>query len=378
MSAALSASSAPSVGASFPAGTVRRPRWRVLVNGSPLSGVEDLSVHDTNSYRASTFEATFAIAADPAMLTIWTDQAPPITVEVQGAMAGENGSVSWTSLFTGECDKVHVDLYGGKVSANGRDLARRFIDARTAETFANQTVSDIVRTLASRHGMTADVDDFDDLAGSFYQLEHDKLTGDSFSRQTTEWDLLTYLARHVGADMWVTGTVLHFKTAVAVTAQPNATLTWTPPGANAFPTSGDVLDLTCERNLTLAKDIVCKMRIWSSKGKSASTVSYPPSAPKSAQEYVLPCRPGMSLAAATAYVQAQYQDLVKHERLVNASMPGELTLTPRSVVGLQGTGSSFDTAYFVDEIDRSWGMSSGFRQTLRLKNHRTESDATVD
>ena len=58
-------------------------------------------------------------------------------------------------------------------------------------------------------------------------------------------------------------------------------------------------------------------------------------------------------------------------------MPGELTLRARSVIVLSGTGTSFDASYYVDEIDRSCSEESSFRQTLRLKNHKTESDAEV-
>ncbi len=58
-------------------------------------------------------------------------------------------------------------------------------------------------------------------------------------------------------------------------------------------------------------------------------------------------------------------------------MPGELTLTARSVIALSGTGTSFDASYYVDEIDRSWSEDQSFRQTLKLKNHKTESNAEV-
>ncbi len=361
-------------------GIVRHPRWRALLNGTPLTGCESVDVHETNSYRANTVYARFSSSADPSVLSTWADADPPVLLEIQAALLADGAaesSASWQSAFVGQVDKVHIDLVGGTVEVEGRDLSSRLIDAKTKETFANQTVSEIVQTLAARRSLTVDVDDFGTLAGAFYQLEHDKLTADSFSKTTTEWDLLVYLARHVGADCYLSGQTLHFKIAVdAATATP-VPLAWTPATSGVAYPSSPVLDIQLERNLTLAKDIRVVMRIWSSKGKTAQEIAYPTTKAADAQEYVLPPRPGMSPAAALAYVQAQYADLVKHERLCTVTMPGEMTMDARTVVALSGTGTSFDLPYYVDEIDREWSMDAGFRQTLKLKNHRTESDAEV-
>jgi len=49
-------------------------------------------------------------------------------------------------------------------------------------------------------------------------------------------------------------------------------------------------------------------------------------------------------------------------------MPGELTLTPRSMIALNGTGTAFDQSYFVDTIERRIGVGCGFVQRVRAKN----------
>jgi hypothetical protein len=66
-------------------------------------------------------------------------------------------------------------------------------------------------------------------------------------------------------------------------------------------------------------------------------------------------------------------DLTKHERVCEITMPSDLTLTPRRLVRLEGTGTSWDLTYFVDEIHRSLSFHDGFRQTLRLKNSSPRS-----
>lgn len=57
-------------------------------------------------------------------------------------------------------------------------------------------------------------------------------------------------------------------------------------------------------------------------------------------------------------------------------MPGELALTPRSVVMLAGRGTEFDQSYFVDSIERRLNVETGFTQHLRCKNMQPGSQVT--
>ncbi len=58
-------------------------------------------------------------------------------------------------------------------------------------------------------------------------------------------------------------------------------------------------------------------------------------------------------------------------------MPGELLLTPRSMIMLEGTGSDFDQAYFVDVIERRLHQTGGFTQHIRAKNTSPRTDTTT-
>jgi phage protein D len=130
----------------------------------------------------------------------------------------------------------------------------------------------------------------------------------------------------------------------------------------------------------MAKDIVVQVKSWNSRqarsfiktaravgGKSSSASSSANGKASTAQTYVI-VRPNLTedqaqqLATRTAIAQTL------HERILSVDMPGELTLTPRNMVALQGTGTSFDQSYFVASIDRHIAFDSGFTQSLRLKN----------
>ena len=366
---------------------VRRPRWRLIVAGHVVAAAEDLTVHSNNHYRADEITARIALRGDPTLSAIWDDQEPPILVEAQVGFLPQNAgedAVPWQTLFVGEIDRIHQSPVQGIVSINGRDLSRRLIDAKTKETFANRTASEIASILAARHGLAADVDPTARLAGAFYQAEHDKVTADSFSKATNEWDLLTFLAKQEGYDLWVRGQTLHFKRSVVADEAHPLDLVYAPSGNEvvsaepgvAWP-SIPVTDIQKERSLTIAKDVKVVMKTWDAKAKRSTEVVYPPGAKKTAQEYVIPPRPGLSPAAALAYVQAQYQDIVLHQRLVDLTMPGELQIDARSIIRLSGTDSSFDHLYYVDTIEREFSVDAGFHQSVRLKNHTTQSETEV-
>lgn len=391
-----------------------------------IPGVLSVDVHSNNWFACDTFSADLALNADPAFgAAFWGDEArvTPDSMLVEIVVDVGGGP---TSLFVGQVDHVEVGLESGVVSLTGRDLAARLMERKTQETFANQTSSEVATTLAGRHGLTADVDATSTLVDRFYSQDHTKLTGAQFSRTTTEWDLLCDLARHEGYDVWVSGTTLHFKKPTLPTENPY-TIAWTPTqvaGGFGQMQPNTVIGLKLERALTLAKDIEVEVRGWHTRqqkpnsGKvrkirhttlpDGTVVVKPPAAPTveqvtkivravggkaagaitsstqkgvSTQRYVF-VRPNISEQAALDLAYKLLAEISQHERLVSWEAPGNLTLTARTPVRLQGTGSSWDSggdnpAYSIDGIDRHVSFSEGLKVTVRAKNHPAESQAIV-
>ena len=75
--------------------------------------------------------------------------------------------------------------------------------------------------------------------------------------------------------------------------------------------------------------------------------------------------------------QSKLAELTRHERTIIAAMPGELSLTPRSIVILEGTVTSFDQSYYVDEIERSISIGSGFTQRIVARNIQSGNQSTT-
>jgi phage protein D len=357
---------------------IRSPRLRVLSNGAELAGSISASVTNNNYHQCDTFRVSFAMSVGAPG---WWDVNPPLVLDIQVSI---DGAQSWQSLLIGEVDHQNVHLQTGTIEMEGRDLSARLIEAKTQEAFANQTASDIAKTLAARHGMTTNITATTTLAGRYYEQDHSTVTLGEFSRTTTEWDLLVYLAQREGFDVFMSGTTLNFVPSVAQNANPYV-IQWSPPSPMV---RLNAVGLTMERSLALAKDVQVEVRSWSSRQgraftKTASAIGGKSSGASGAtgkatttQKYVI-VRPNLTEDAAQQLANQTAAQITLHERVASVDMPGELQLTPRNMAKIQGTNTSFDQAYFIASIERHISFGEGFHQSMRLKNSSPRTQTQV-
>ena len=340
----------------------RTPAVLALVNGSELPGVTQARIASNNHHAADRFSLRVALSATNPVFWAGVTQA---LVELRLGIDG-----AWQSVIQGEVDSVEIDWLRHELRLEGRDLSAALIETRTQESFQNRTSSEIAQILAARHGLTAVVTPTTTPVGRYYQLEHDRIVLNQFAKATTEWDLLVFLAQQEGFDLFVQGNELHFQQPVP---QSPPTMTVTPD---------DLIDLRLDRALTLARDIVVTVKSWNSKQSTAFTQTAragkgtPSGSGGTPQTYAL-VRPNLTPDQALQLAQSLLAELSQHERVVSFTMPGELTLTPRSIVALAGTGTAFDQSYFVAEVDRTLSVAGGFVQQVRVKNASPAASATI-
>jgi hypothetical protein len=193
---------------SNPRSDLRAPRLRVIANGQVIAGAMEAEVVSNNYFAADRFSASVALGIDQwAEASFWASE-PNILLDIQFSL---DGGASFTSLVQGAVDRVSLDPTFRLVYLDGRDLTASLIETPTQETFANRTSSEIASVLAARHNLTPRVSATSTPVGRYYQSEHDRTTLNQFSRTTTEWDLLVFLARHEGFDVFVQGQALYFQ-----------------------------------------------------------------------------------------------------------------------------------------------------------------------
>jgi hypothetical protein len=328
--------------------TWRAPRLRVLAAGVPVARATEASVIASGGYCADFFQVRAALAGDAAEWSAITD----LAIDVQMAL---DADVGFVSMVQGYADAIGIDPITGTLTIEGRDYAAQLIEARTQETFANQTASEIATILALRHGLLPDVQPTFTPAGRYWELEFDSLTLATGVRATTEWDLLATLAGWEGFDLWVSGQVLHFR----------------PPQISVpMPVLGvsDFSALRLERALAFAGDISVVVKSWHSRAGTGTTQTAATArgGPRT-QDYLFVV-PNLTPDAAQLLADRRLAEIAAHERLLRAEMPGELTLMPRAYFTLAGTGTLYDGIWRIEEVERRMSVREGFSQTLRANS----------
>lgn len=364
--------------ASNPPQGLRTPRGMVKINGQIVQGWLDWDI-DNNAFReADTFTVTLLLSKLVApMDEAWFCSQTTIGVEILDGFPNDPnnyGAADLTSEITGNVDEVSFDPTQRTMVLRGRDLTSLLIDAKTAEKWQNQTASQVVQTLAARHGLTAVVKATEDKIGLYYQIDHVSTT-----TAQTEWDFLCWLAQQTQYVVYVKGKELHFEPAPDPATAPKYPVTWTPPdAAGTFRSS--TKQLSFSRTLTVGKTISVTVRSWNTKQRKGFTASYPSTHTKG-------IRPGTATTPAQAYsylipnltqdqaqkrAQAIYNDLIKNEMRVSGDLPGDDILSILNVMAVSGTGTVFDQTYYPESITRRMSNDGGYSMSFRARNHSND------
>ena len=371
---------------------VGQPRLRILTNGKEIPGALDASWHQTSHYAPDTFSATFALNADPRYTAAWWDnRTTPLVIDIQAGFRQPNGAMQWSSLGVGQVDDHEINLVSGTIVLTGRDLSALLVDAETAETFQNQTSSQVVQTLATRAGLSSDVTNTTTLVSRYWELDHTVTKHHQHSQTVSDWDLLVKLARNEGFDLFVVGTKLYFWPPPSLTGKPYV-VKYDPATATAFTPAANVIEPHFTRRFALAKGVTVNVKSFHSKAGKAvvATVTRGPGVTGSnvggsiatqtakAKTYTF-VRPNLTQAQAQTLAQSLLDDITRHERTVSFHGPADLILGTRSVVRVEGTGTGFDQTYYVEHVTRTISFDGGFVMDAQAKNHSPQvADATVD
>ena len=364
------------------------PRPRLLINGQEQVGTKLVSFRVTQSRygRGDTFTAD--VALQPGAAT-WFDPPGDANGEVAAVDAriemgfladgAPEGSCQWQPLFAGVLDIPTWQPARATVSIAGRDYLSKLRDLAVLDQWLNHTGPEILTLLIQAAGLTPDVQlPTAGIDGAFYQVEHKRLALIGSHRFSSAFDLARFLVNSASCDMWSVGKTVMVRPRDADTAV--TTITYVPPGAQGGSAQFSGLDLTLERDLLIGRGVIVqvssadrrqrKTHTWFISAKGAARTS--PSSANAAFYAYSP--PGLSDDQVKAFGQQRYAEILAHARKATIVMPGELNLTPRQQVRLIGTGSSYDTTYGIDQLDREWRLTVGFRQTLTCRTRVMPTD----
>ncbi len=333
------------LGAVLASNDVRAPALAVFADGALVPGVLDVEVSSSSYLAADRYRLRVSLTASGYQ--IWS--ADQIELDVRMGLDG-----AWESMIIGPVDRVDVDAARGEVLVEGRDLTSRFIEARTQETFENQTSSMIATTLATRRGLVPNVTATSTLVGRSFQNDHARTTLDQHAKVTTEWDLLIRLAEQEGFDVWVSGQNLNF-----------GPVDQGVPAAVVTPQ--DCISMRLKRSLPLSGGLSVAVKSWDCRGtqaviQSASSRGITGGTP----DYIV-LKPNMTADAAQTLAQRILAQMSQQERCISIDMPGDLTTLPRGSLSVADTGTDFDGLYVITAVERRMSFHEGFTQSLEAR-----------
>ncbi len=323
----------------------RVPAFAVLANGSPIDNVMDIEISKNSFLGADRYR--LSVALDTSAYDIWSASAIEVAISL-----GLDGS--WANFIQGQVDRLDYDIGAGLIHVEGRDLTARFLEARTQESFENQTASDIATLLAARQGLTSNVTPTATLVGRELEGNHSRITLDQYSGATTDWDLLVKLASTEGFDVWVDGNVLNF----------------CPAALDPFPiflTPADCRSLHLERTLNLSGGLAVTVKSWDSQAQAAVLQTAQSATVGSANRNYMVVKPNLSQIAAASLASRMLIQMSQNARVIRFERPGTLSTRPRQTLVLSQTGTDFDGTYILTSVETRLSFDHGFTETIEAR-----------
>lgn len=343
---------------------VRSPRVRIVIDGQPTNLVE-CSVNVSRHAMSDTFQAATPLAATGRDMAYWASVGP---VDCKVQACNDEGD-DWTDLLTGQLDRVAVraDARGGvRVEFSGRDKTAKLLDAKRTKNDPNKKASAIVKGLAEKHGLQADVDETDDEAGK----QHTDGTNHLIDNET-DWSTIAPLAEREGAFLYLKGDTLYFK-------QPGNDDT----GFGSYPirftapiegeiAAGNVIAITLLQNVYLNRGVKQTVRSFHTrKQKNICTTK-----DAQASGYGNPLEwideiPNLTDAQVEKIATKRQAEKQRHEMQLQIVVPGDVSIDPRMLLDLSGTGSAWDQDYRIDTISHFFSPVDGYTMSIAAKNKK--------
>jgi hypothetical protein len=330
---------------------------QIVINGSPIQGLLQGSIVTTNCFSSDSYALTFAMGPLPLQdITFWSSLSSAY-VEISFTAAREP---TLYSLISGMIDVVHLNPVQGIVTVEGRDLSSRLIDSYRQQDFVNQTASEVASAVASYHGLTPVVTTTSGNVGRYYGDGYTRLSIGQFSRLRSDWDLLVQLARENSFDVFVAGTGLFFQ----------------PISSGNIPVHlslRHVKSIRFERTLTIASNAIARVQSWNSQTMASYAGSSSIAGSAAALQAPDAANNQPFLFSASNLTSQQVTDsagryadeLSRLGIILHIEMPWDISLHPRTIILVDETGSSFDTTYKIDYIERHYSTILGSSQIIR-------------
>jgi phage protein D len=321
-----------------------------------LQGILAVTLTSTNSYSADCYTIVIHVGNSPLNnLEYWrvcTGGYIELSLAIQPGTA-------MPLTISGYIDQIIIDQVGSTVSIEGRDLSALMIDSFQQQDFVNQSASEIVASVATRHGLGASVTPTTGFVGRFYGDGYTRVSLGQFSKIQSDWDLVAQLARENQFDAYVLLSTLYFAPQ-NVSMAPAATLSFQNTTA-----------LRIDRRLAASIQNNIRIQSWNSqsmasyiKGPAVVQVGTFLTAPAGVASPYLFSAPNLIQSQADADAVRYQSEVSRLQTVLEVEMPFNPSVRARSLIQITGISPSINGNYLVDFVETNYRASSGTTQRV--------------
>lgn len=333
---------------------VRKARAWALINGQRIEAME-LNAACSRTKKADTFSGRLPLFNGPLSPTFWLDAAEIKDVSIY--MQAE--SAEGREVIKGDIEQVTCDFAQGTVHFTGKDKTAALINEKTTEKFLNKKSTEIVKELAGRAGVDVKVTESTLKAGKLYQIDFNKITD-----HVSMWTAINEMADKEGYDVFMKDGVLQFVD--ENDDEGEIQIDFRAPTPEQFAT-GNFVHLRVARNLNLSKPHKVRVQSWDSKKKEkiVSEKHIGGTGKERLYDYKYD---ELTKDRADRMAEKHLERNMRHEKEIQLTgLPGDETITPRMMLALSGTQSSFDQSYYIKTIEHAFSRG-GYAQNITAHN----------
>jgi hypothetical protein len=187
--------------------SISAPRIWAQINGVTVGTVMHANISNNGSGKSSRFEITVSIGGNVAG-NRWLDLlSGKVAVAIYITSQWNDNDII---RFDGLADNIAVDTLNSTARIIGRDYSSLLISSAYQSAYCNQTASEIANCIAARHGLSSDVSQTSTMVGSYQYDGYNQVLLNAHSQITSEWDLLKYVAKIEGFQLFIDRTTLVF------------------------------------------------------------------------------------------------------------------------------------------------------------------------
>lgn len=330
----------------------RKPRLRAIAETGQVLNVLSARLVSTDNLTADRFYLVAVLSGSASKdRSLWA-KARRLTIDIQ---VSPDDTAAFETVIAGPVDTIVFDPIRNIIEIQGRDFSSLLIQSPICQTYANQTSSEIISSIALAHGLIPNISPTASMIGRVDASGHVQMSLPRHTSIVTHWDLLVELARSENYHLFVKNRTLHFHPSL-------------PAPAIALRTIDcrKLIDLRVERILSPTAATALMVESWNARTQSTVHLSQAIGEIDSASQHdsaFRMLRPNMTALDASRLIAQQMRDMARNRVTVVFTQPGDLSLMPRDYFYLSET-HGLDGIYQVSTIERKYHPRNGFLQCV--------------